>query len=89
VRMGLPRAARAYGYIMLVPFVPIVAGAAGGLLPKTTLIGLGAVPFALRAIAVARKNYASPKALAPANALTIVTHTLTGALMTLGYLIAR
>jgi len=89
VRMGLPRAARAYGFIMLAPFVPVIAGAAAGLLPKTALLALGALPFALRAIAVARKNYASPKELAPANALTIVTHTLTGALMTIGYLIAR
>jgi hypothetical protein len=67
----------------------VIAGVAAGFLPKTALLALGALPFALRAIAVARKNYASPKKLAPANALTIVTHTLTGALMTIGYLIAR
>ena len=89
VRMGLRRAAKAYVFIMLAPFVLVTAGAVVGLLPKTGLLALGALPFALGAIAVAGKRYASPKELAPANALTIVTHTLTGALMAIAYLIAR
>jgi 1,4-dihydroxy-2-naphthoate octaprenyltransferase len=89
VRMGLHGAAKAYAFFMLAPFVAPIAGAASGLLPKTALLALATLPLALAAIAIARKNYASPKKLAPANALTIATHALTGALMTIGYLIAR
>jgi len=89
VRMGLSKASFAYGFIMLSAFLPVIAGVAAGLMPRTTLLALGALPFALKAIAVARKHYASPKELTPANALTIVCHTLTGVLLTVGYLIAR
>ena len=58
-------------------------------MPRTTLIALGALPFGIKAIAVAREEHGSPKEMAPANALTIVCHALTGALLTVGYLIAR
>jgi 1,4-dihydroxy-2-naphthoate polyprenyltransferase len=89
VRMGLERASKAYGWIMISAFVPVILGAASGLMPRTTLISLGALPFAIKAVAVARRSYGSPKELAPANALTIVCHALTGALLTIGYLVAR
>ncbi|MGD1049147.1 MAG: 1,4-dihydroxy-2-naphthoate octaprenyltransferase [Candidatus Krumholzibacteriaceae bacterium] len=89
VRMGLPRAANAYGWIMIASFAPTIAGVAAGLMPRMTLISLGALPFALKAIEIARGKYGVPKEMAPANALTIVCHTLTGALLTAGYLIAR
>jgi len=89
VRMGLPRAALVYGWIMLASFAPTIIGAATGLLPRMTLLSLGALPFALRAIQIARGRYGAPKEMAPANALTIVCHTLTGVLLTVGYLIGR
>ena len=89
VRMGLRKASKVYGWIMLSSFVPILLGAVSGLMPRTTLIALGALPFGIKAIAVAREKHGSPKEMAPANALTIVCHTLTGALLTIGYLIAR
>jgi 1,4-dihydroxy-2-naphthoate octaprenyltransferase len=89
VRMGLRKASGIYGVIMLGAFVPTAAGAASGIMPRTTLLALGVLPLALKAIAVARARYGSPKELAPANALTIVCHALTGALLTVGYLLAR
>lgn len=89
VRMGLPRAAFVYGWIMLASFAPTIIGVAAGLMPRMTLIALAALPFALKAIEIARGRYGAPKEMAPANALTIVCHTLTGALLTAGYLIAR
>lgn len=88
VRMGIPKASKIYGWIMLSSFVPVLFGAISGLMPRTTLIALGALPFAIKAIAVAREKHGSPKEMAPANALTIVCHALTGALLTIGYLIA-
>ena len=89
VRMGLSKATFAYGFIVLSAFLPVIVGVAAGLMPRTTLLALGALPFALKAIVVAREHYASPKELTPANALTIVSHTLTGVLLIVGYLIAR
>lgn len=89
VRIGLERASKSYGWLMISAFVPVILGAASGLMPRMTLISLGALPFAIKAIAVARRSYGSPKELAPANALTIVCHALTGALLTIGYLVAR
>ena len=89
VRMGLQKASKVHAWIVLSSFVPIVLGAASGLMPRTTLVALGALPFGIKAIAVAREKHGSPKEMAPANALTIVCHALTGALLTIGYLIAR
>jgi 1,4-dihydroxy-2-naphthoate octaprenyltransferase len=89
VRLGLSKASLAYGFIMLSAFPPVIIGTAAGLMPPATLLALGALPVALKAIAVARRNYGSPKELTPANALTIVCHTLTGVLLTVGYLTCR
>jgi 1,4-dihydroxy-2-naphthoate octaprenyltransferase len=89
VRMGLEKASKIYGWIMISSFVPVLAGAASGLMPRTTLIAFGALPFAIKAIVIARQKHGFPKELAPANALTIVCAALTGILLTIGYLIAR
>jgi 1,4-dihydroxy-2-naphthoate octaprenyltransferase len=89
VRMGLHRAARFYGVLVLACYAPIVAGVASGLMPSTALLGLGTAPLALKAFLTALKRYGSPRELAPANALTVASHALTGILMTIGYLLAR
>ena len=89
VRLGRRNASRAFGFIAAAAFAPVVAGVAARLLPPHTLIALAALPVALRAAAVARRHYDSPKELAPANALTILAHTLAGALLAAGYLLAR
>ena len=89
VRMGLPRSSSVYGWIMTLSFAPTVIGVAAGLMPRATLLVFGALPFALKGVSVARGRYGSLKEMAPANALTILSHTLTGALLTVGYLLAR
>ena len=88
VRLGLRTASRVFGIIMLCPYVPVIIGAAAGLMPPMSLIALGTLPLACKAIAVARREYAEPKELAPANAITIICHTLTGALLALAYRIS-
>jgi len=89
VRMGLPRAAGFFGALALASYAPIVIGAALRLMPPTSLLGLATLPLMLKAVSTARAKYASPRELAPANALTVLGHALTGVLMTIGYLIAR
>ena len=91
VRMGLPKASRRLRAASCSRrSAPIAIGAAAGLLPRTTLLALGALPFALRAIAVARKKLRLPERAGPGErAHDRLTHTLTGALLAVGYLIAR
>jgi 1,4-dihydroxy-2-naphthoate octaprenyltransferase len=88
VRMGRPKASRFYAVLTLVSYVPIIAGVAAGLMPRATLIALIPIIFILKAIDTARKHCNDPKKLAPANALTILSHLLTGLLLAAGYLMA-
>lgn len=89
VRMGLQKSSVAFGFMVLSAYLPVIIGTAVGLMPRTSLLALVTLPLALKAIDVARRNFASPKALTPANALTILCHALTGALLALAYRIAR
>jgi hypothetical protein len=58
---------------------------AADVLPLPTLLALLTLPLAARAVQCACRYYSQPLDLAPANALTIVTHLATGLLLTLGY----
>lgn len=89
VRLGRRKASRVYALLAAAAFAPIAIGAATGLLPLHALAALAALPPMLRANAIVRRSYDSPKELAPANALTILTHALTGALLAAAYLAAR
>lgn len=88
VRMGRLKASRLYAVLTLASYAPLVAGVATRMMPTATLLGLIPIILILKAIDTTRKNYASPKKLAPANALTILSHFLTGLLIAAGYLIA-
>ena len=88
VRMGLPKAARFFAVLAFVSYAPIVVGVILRLMPPTTLLGLGTAPLMLGAVLKAQRKYGSPKELAPANALTVASHMLTGLLMAAGYLMA-
>ena len=88
VRMGLEKASVAFGFMTLSAYVPVIVGTAVGLMPRASLFALLTLPVALRAAGVARKSFASPKQLTPANALTILCHALTGAILALAYRIA-
>ena len=87
VRMGRLKASRFYAVLTLASYVPLVAGVATRLMPPATLLGLIPIILVLKAIDTTRKHYDEPKKLAPANALTILLHSLTGLLMAAGYLI--
>ena len=74
VRLGVERASRWY---------PLIAGAAGlvlvafvvtGTLPAYALLGLAGFPLFAKATRVARRNFAQPMELVPANAYTVVGH---------------
>ena len=88
VRLGLRRASRIYGPIAAAAFLPVVAGAAAGILPLHTVVALAALPLSARADAIVKRSFDRPKELASANALTVAAHALTGALLCAAYLVA-
>jgi 1,4-dihydroxy-2-naphthoate octaprenyltransferase len=83
VRMGKKRGSALYSVVMLLSFVPVIAGAASGLMPKWTLLALLALITAGRAISIVRAAYDDPKGMTPANGLTIVSHLVMGIILIL------
>jgi hypothetical protein len=70
---------------MAVPYVAVISAVVADVLPVPTLLSLLTFPLAARAVQCALRYHSQPLELAPANALTIVTHIATGLLLTLGY----
>jgi 1,4-dihydroxy-2-naphthoate octaprenyltransferase len=85
VRLGRPQAANVYAFMMAIPYVSILLAVIAGTLPLTALLPLLTLPLAVRAVMVAFRYHSQPLELAPANALTIVTHLSVGLLLTLSY----
>ena len=88
VRLGKKRAVAGYAGIMAATYIVIIIAVVARWLTPWALLGLVAVPIAAKAVAVARKNYDDSKALEPANALTIISHLVTGLGLSAGYIIA-
>lgn len=78
VRLGRGRAVSLYIVITVLGNVLIVAGIFAGLLPLAALLALAAAPLTFRAIQQAMVHYDHPFELAPANALTIISHLAIG-----------
>jgi len=87
VRLGRRRGVALFAAVMAAAYVPMIAGAWSGLMPVWTLLGLASIPAAFMAVRVAARAHDVPRAMTPANALTIITHLATGILMTVGYII--
>ncbi|MFQ6121694.1 MAG: 1,4-dihydroxy-2-naphthoate octaprenyltransferase [Dehalococcoidales bacterium] len=85
VRLGRERAVILYTVIMVGVYLSIGLGVASGVLPLTTLLGLITLPLAIRAIQYARRHHSRSFDLAPANALTVISHLATGLLLTLAF----
>ena len=85
VRLGRQRAVIGYAFLMAVPYVTVPLGVAFDVLPPQTLLAMLTLPFSLRAVQVAARHHSHPLELAPANALTIVSHLATGLLLTLAF----
>ncbi len=81
VRLGRRRAS--YGYIVLLvaSHASIIVAVLAGQLPALALIGLATLPLAVAAAANVRRYYDRPAEMSPASVQTIVTHLLTGLLL--------
>ena len=90
VRLGLAPSRWIYAVLMLAPFpfLLVPGGRSRGCLPGCLLAWL-ALPLALKGIAICWRQYAEPKKIVPAQALTIQTHLALGLLMVLGLLLGH
>ena len=87
VRLGRKKASPWYGALLFLAYLSLVAGVAFGGMTPWSLLGLVTIPIAWKAWNIARVHYDDIPNLAPANAATVQIHMLTGALITLGYII--
>ena len=88
VRLGKKNAVIGYAIVMLTVYISIAVAVIAGWLNPWALLGLAALPPATIAIVIAGRNYDDSKALAPANALTVASHLVTGLALTAAYIIA-
>ena len=86
VRLGREKGSRLFALVMLSAYIPILAGAAAGMMPRWTLLGLASLPLTLKAIQVASAAHDDPRAMTPANGSTIAAHLATGIILTLVYI---
>ncbi len=78
VRLGRQRAAVGYALLMAGVYASLLAGVASGFLPVAALLGLATLPLAASAVRTALRHHSNVPDLVPANALTVITHLLTG-----------
>ncbi len=88
VRQGTEKALPGLAGLLVATPLSIAGSVLVGLTPWTTLAALLTAPLALKALRIARAHHASPLELRPANAIVILTHLLTGLLLTGGFLAA-
>lgn len=88
VRLGRRRAAWGYATIMTAVYLTTAFGVMIDRMPWHTLLALTTLPLSVLAVRRAMTSYEKSFELVPANASTVLTHLLTGLLLTLGYLLA-
>jgi 1,4-dihydroxy-2-naphthoate octaprenyltransferase len=88
VRLGRRRAAKVFPVLMAAPYAAIAVALACRAVPAWSLLAVLTLPLALKASLLTRRFYSDSPRLAPANALTILTHLAVAALLGAGYLLA-
>lgn len=85
VRLGRKKAS--FGFIVLITlnYLSLLIGIVLSILPPAALVAFASLPFFLKAIKIAQKEYKNPFDLAPANAFTVMGHLITGLLLILSY----
>jgi 1,4-dihydroxy-2-naphthoate octaprenyltransferase len=84
VRLGKSRSRATYVALMLGPFVTALALAATHILPWSSLALLVALPLVAKTLSIFRKEWDDPRAIVPAQGLTIASHLATTLLLTVG-----
>jgi len=86
--LGRKKASRLFSTLLVTAYLCIIGGVSTGLMPIPTLIGLASLPFGLKAMKGALKNYDDVGKLVPAMAMNVITLLLTQALLVVGYVLA-
>ena len=86
VLLGKARAVRYLPVPFALVYGCVIFGVALGMMPVWTLIALATIPVALNIIMVANASYDDTPRYIPAQAKTIAVHSMTGILLTVGYL---
>jgi len=89
VRLGRKAAVRGYEVMIAATYLSIVVGVAARIISPFTLLGLITLPIAINAVRTARAHHDHYLKLAPANVGTIMIHMLTGALLSVGYILDK
>ncbi|MEM2102670.1 MAG: 1,4-dihydroxy-2-naphthoate octaprenyltransferase [Candidatus Bathyarchaeia archaeon] len=87
-RIGRKKAAEVYAVLLFSTYAVMLVLIGLSLMPMFALISFLTLPLAVRAVAVARRNYDDPRGLLPANAGTIVIHLFTGILLCIAYVVS-
>jgi 1,4-dihydroxy-2-naphthoate octaprenyltransferase len=89
VRLGKARSRRIYVALMLLPFVTVLALGTTRVWPAATLLVLLALPAVIGALRVFLRHWDDPRAIVPAQGLTILSHFLTTSLLAIGFWLGR
>jgi 1,4-dihydroxy-2-naphthoate octaprenyltransferase len=84
VRLGLPRASRAYPVLAGAAALALVALVLTRTLPSAALLGLAGFPLFVKAARVVRRSFDRPMELVPANAYTAVGHLASALALAVG-----
>lgn len=85
VRLGRSRAFAVYTIMVAGAYLAILAGVVAGVLPVPALLAFIALPLCIRAAQYTRKHHSSSFDLIPANAMTVMSHLVTGLLLALAF----
>jgi 1,4-dihydroxy-2-naphthoate octaprenyltransferase len=88
VRLSKEAVIALYAGAVAVAFGLILGGAVSGVLVRPAILALAGIPLALTVYRGLKAAYDNPYALMPTMAKNIQLHTVTGALLVLGYVIA-
>lgn len=89
VRLGKARGARLYVAMVAAAYILIWMGPFLGLMPFAAHIALLPGILAVKGARILLASYDNPRAMLPANAITIKLHFLTGLLLALGHILGR
>jgi len=85
VRLGKAKSASLIPLLFISAYLSIIAGVLTKIMPWTSLIALFTAPIAIKVVKTAKENYDDAPKYMPAMAQTIMTHSVTGVLLCIGY----
>jgi 1,4-dihydroxy-2-naphthoate octaprenyltransferase len=86
VRWGVPASVRVFAFLLGLPYLVVLFGAATGAMPPLAATALLTFPLAFKIVSRLKSGWERPRELLPAIRTTIGLHAFFGTLLTTGYL---